>query len=385
MNITELENYSLDDAIVFHDTLNPALYTNNKMRPEVRSHLLKIATHFAETMDIADIDIVDITVSGSNAAYTYTPHSDIDLHLIVAMPDLNNELFREYFNLKKFKYNMEHNITIRKFDIEVYVQIEGDPHASAGIYSVLNNKWIAIPKKVKATIDDASVSEKVDNLSTDADLAIKQNDKEAIDAVKERIYSMRRAGLEKGGEFSPENIAFKILRTHGVIEKLRDASDGDEDIELSLEQQQMAEANKIKDEWNNGITEDITASELTTVERIINQVWNNLGVNIKLLPRNSVGHFLDRVNDKRNKKDITVDELTALFIDTYKKYGLDITKLNSQVEVVIKGLASQLNVPVVITPSAKGYETNIAAKTIMRKKNFGTSNAVLTVENQGNK
>ena len=41
-----------------------------------------------------------------------------------------------------------------------------------------------------------------------------------IDKIKEKIRNMRRAGLERSGEFSVENLAFKVLRRNGYLEKL---------------------------------------------------------------------------------------------------------------------------------------------------------------------
>jgi hypothetical protein len=36
------------------------------------------------------------------------------------------------------------------------------------------------------------------------------------------IKDMRKAGLAQGGEFSPENITFKLLRAEGHLQDLRD-------------------------------------------------------------------------------------------------------------------------------------------------------------------
>ena len=80
MDIYELDSYRLSDAVKFHTELNPALWDGKTMRPEVRDALLKIADDFKTFMGIDDLAIEDITVSGSNAAVSYTPHSDIDLH-----------------------------------------------------------------------------------------------------------------------------------------------------------------------------------------------------------------------------------------------------------------------------------------------------------------
>ena len=38
--------------------------------------------------------------------------------------------------------------------------------------------------------------------------------------IKEKIKKMRQGGLEKSGIYSPENLAFKMLRRSGDIEQL---------------------------------------------------------------------------------------------------------------------------------------------------------------------
>ena len=52
----------------------------------------------------------------------------------------------------------------------------------------------------------------------------------------EKIYTLRKAGLEKGGEFSVENIVFKKLRDHNIIQKLREQVKHAFDKELSLDE-----------------------------------------------------------------------------------------------------------------------------------------------------
>jgi hypothetical protein len=49
---------------------------------------------------------------------------------------------------------------------------------------------------------------------------------------------MRQAGLERAGEWSVENLVFKILRNLGLIDEITDKIRELEDQELSLEQAQ---------------------------------------------------------------------------------------------------------------------------------------------------
>jgi len=91
MNIHELDSYNLADAVKFNNKLNPALWQGQNMKPEVREQLLAIAEDFKEFLGLSDLEVKDITVSGSNAGYTYTPNSDIDLHLVVDIPRADSD------------------------------------------------------------------------------------------------------------------------------------------------------------------------------------------------------------------------------------------------------------------------------------------------------
>jgi hypothetical protein len=42
------------------------------------------------------------------------------------------------------------------------------------------------------------------------------------DKIKDKIRNMRQSGLEEFGEFSVENIVFKVLRRNAMMERLGD-------------------------------------------------------------------------------------------------------------------------------------------------------------------
>ena len=226
---------ALKDAIVFHSNLNPAIWGDEKMLPEVREDLMRIMDDFREFLAVDDLDIVDITVSGSNAAYTYTPHSDIDLHLVVRVPESQDKIFTELFDAKKALYNLTRNIKVRGFDVELYVQNDNNPVQSMGIYSVLRDQWIAYPRRVKAEVNDVSVMARVRIYTHRINEALASDDIELAKQVWRDLRAMRKAGLDKGGEFSPENLAFKILRTRDMANKLYDHIIALKDKSLSLE------------------------------------------------------------------------------------------------------------------------------------------------------
>jgi hypothetical protein len=174
-------------------------------------------------------------VTGSNANYTWTEHSDLDLHLIIK--GLPGEGARELFNAKKALWGEQHNITVKGLPVECYVQGEEEQHHSTGVYSIVDQEWRVEPKKVEPKIDDAAVEAKKDSMIHDVETALLSKDLNKLRAVKEKITKMRKAGLERAGEWSVENLVFKILRNLGLIDQLTEKIRELEDQELSLEQQ----------------------------------------------------------------------------------------------------------------------------------------------------
>lgn len=236
MNIKELKSFKLSDAVKFHDTLNPKLWSNERLRPEIRKKLITIAKDFIEFMGIDSLHVKDVTVSGSNAAYSYTNHSDIDLHIIVDFNELSDDsVYRELFDAKKTMYNDIYDIKLHGVPVELYVQNSNEPAISLGEFSVKDNKWIKIPKKQKANLDQKATELKYEKLKKMILDVMKSRSLTKVVKLTKKIRQYRQAGLDKGGEFSPENLAYKILRTQGYITKLYDLRDKLKSEKLSVE------------------------------------------------------------------------------------------------------------------------------------------------------
>jgi len=247
MDISELESFKLSDAIAFHDKLNPKLFIGQRLRPDVERQLKIIADDFLSELGISGLDVIDITISGSNAAYSYTKHSDLDLHIIVDMSKLpNDEVYRELFNAKKNLYNDSHDIKIHGVPIELYVQDSNEPVKSLGEYSLLNKKWIKIPTKRRANLNQAATRLKYEKLRDLVELALRSGNLSKVSEVLKTIKRYRQVGLEKGGEFSPENLAYKILRTQGLLTRLYAMRDKLHSKRLSIEGMYVSETRSIR-------------------------------------------------------------------------------------------------------------------------------------------
>jgi predicted nucleotidyltransferase len=237
MNINDLENFRLSDAVKFHNTLNPDLFTDERMQADVRKQLLAIAEDFVEFMGVDTIKVVDIRLYGSSAAYTYTKHSDIDLHVLVDMSDIeDDEVYSELFNSKKRLYNDNLDITVRGLPVELYMQDAKEEVKSLGDYSILNGRWVKFPKRAKASLEEHSVKEKFKRLIVLSELALRSSDIDLLDGLLDTLRRYRQSGLEEGGEFSPENIAYKALRSKGIVDKLYKHRDVLHSDDLSIDE-----------------------------------------------------------------------------------------------------------------------------------------------------
>ena len=243
MNLLEFDSFSLHDAVHFHDDLNPELFFGDKLKPEIRDQLLLISEDFMVHLGINNVDVEDITLSGSNAAYSYTKHSDLDLHILVDMSKFNDDpVYREFFDAKKTIYNDSHSITIKGIDVELYIQDSNVPVISLGEYSILRDSWIKLPRKRKAHISQVATKNKYSKLYKLSEYAMRSTDPNKIKNVIRTIKKYRQVGLDRGGEFSPENLAFKILRKKGIISRLYEKLQSLHDKKLSLPENNINEA-----------------------------------------------------------------------------------------------------------------------------------------------
>ena len=120
------------------------------------------------------------------------------------------------------------------------------------------------------------------------------------------------------------------------------------------------------------ISERVSKSDLDQIEKYADRLFGALDIDVEF-----TRHFLDRVNDARNKRQITPAELTRLFKQSYKKYGKKIATLGPDAQAVINDMRTDINMPFVLEP--KGNMLELIAKTVMRKKDFKTSNTKLQV------
>ena len=167
-------------------------------------------------------------------------HNHLKKYNVIKMEELKPN--KEIFKLKKTAFNTTHDITVKGYEVELYAEDVTEPHVSTGVYSVLFDEWVEKPVKENIKIDKEALKKKAQLMMDKIDEVMDNADKEDYDkavkhleSFKEKIKKYRNAGLEKEGEFSYENLVFKVLRRNGYLDKLWDFQDKLMDKKLSIE------------------------------------------------------------------------------------------------------------------------------------------------------
>lgn len=230
------ENYNL--TFQYHNELNPQLWENEVLKDDVREKLIEIGKTWTEWVNLPPESVLDLIFVGGNASYAYTPHSDIDLHVLVDKSKIADcpELIDDYLKDKKQLWSLTHNISILGHDVEIYAQdIDESVPPDQGSYSLTKNKWITKPTHTEHDVDSTYVQKKVsDYIHKIEDLIASNAAYESFEKLKEKIKNMRSAGLKKSGELSIENIVFKELRNLGYLGKMTDYVRSTQDQRLSM-------------------------------------------------------------------------------------------------------------------------------------------------------
>lgn len=122
------------------------------------------------------------------------------------------------------------------------------------------------------------------------------------------------------------------------------------------------------------LLEFVSQQQLDKVEKAFDQLFSKLGMNVEFTK-----HFIDRVNDPRNKPEIQVDDLIDIFGSAYKKHGKEIHDLGPDVERVLKDIETDINIPFVLVYNHRTRQLDMVNKTIMRKANFASSTPFIKV------
>ncbi len=208
-------------TLQYHRGLNPKLWSNNKLDPKLVEHAKDMAYKFARFSGVDKKRIKDIVFTGSNANYNYTKFSDVDIHIVCDVSGLSSDGLYD----KKVAWTNKHNLKYDGYPLEFYIHnVKDNLPSDQGVYSILTDSWETKPTRIKDAkkiLNDPHTANKVEYYIALVQKLLKDKDnRDDIVSFKMKMWKGRTAGLQRGGEFSIENIIYKDLRNRGLIDKL---------------------------------------------------------------------------------------------------------------------------------------------------------------------
>lgn len=122
------------------------------------------------------------------------------------------------------------------------------------------------------------------------------------------------------------------------------------------------------------IAEKVSNSELAQVEKFADALFKEFDIDVEFQK-----HFKDRLNDNRNKPDISASELKAMFQGAFKKHAKRIADMPDGREAMLLLVNGDVNLPFMMKWDKKNKEFDLIPKTVMRKKNFTTRTRTMKV------
>lgn len=220
-----------------NSVLNPKVWDHDHLKGEVKGALLRIAEDFIKFVDLP-FEVVDIVITGGNANYNYTEHSDIDLHIITDYNSIEcDRTAAELFDTKRLLYKRDYDVNIRDIPVELYVEDMERPAVSGGSYSIMNDQWLSKPNPDIPDYDEAEVKRMVKVWHEIFRHAVYTGDLQTCRKSVQLLRKYRQMGLDTAeAEFSTANLVYKSLRNDASLKGITTFIDRLHDQELSLGQ-----------------------------------------------------------------------------------------------------------------------------------------------------
>lgn len=221
--------------VEYNTVLNPVLWDHDRLKPQVRGALLRMAEDFISFVDIP-FEVRDIIITGGNVNFTYTKDSDIDLHIIADFDSIEcDREAAELFDTKRLLYKRQHDLKIENIPVELYIENHRMPGVSAGQFSVSNDEWISRPTRQLPKYDHKELDHQVAIWTKILQRATMTGDLQTCRTALKLLRTYRKRGLATpAGEFSIANLVYKSLRNDQVIDGMTRLIDRLHDRELSI-------------------------------------------------------------------------------------------------------------------------------------------------------
>jgi hypothetical protein len=219
---------ALLETLQVSTTLYPPLWSKDKLSPAAKSQLIRIAEWALTDLNIPNAKMEDATISGSIANFNYSSFSDVDLHIFINIDHVENpRMVEAYMRTYSTVWNAEHEITLFGLPVNIFVKNAHGTELSAGIYSVMKSQWIRKPKPMKLEVTREEVLAVTLPYADKIETALDNYEKNpgaapcaSYSGLRTDLRKFRKKHLEKDGELGVGNLAYKVLRRAGLINRL---------------------------------------------------------------------------------------------------------------------------------------------------------------------
>lgn len=316
----------LIEKMELHNNLNPKLWENNQLRPEVEEKLDDIIDQFILELQNNDIPIkvLDARLVGSNASFNYTDNSDLDVHIVANFADTSCDVpvLNLLYNYFKKNFNDKYIISIHGVPVELYIEDINSSAISNGIYSLYKREWIKFPEPIE--IPDIDITDIFNLYKEKYQEIVKNQDADAASDLIDDLYLLRKDSIATDGEYGEGNLVFKEFRNKGFLDNLKQLLVDETSKELSLES--LNESKEDNQKLIDHVGEDI-AQKFFKLKPRIKSPQNDLYYWLKKEPV-ELQDFLDELENIKSKtQQVKEDKKGAELI--YNSDGWKIYKINT--------------------------------------------------------
>ena len=322
----------LIEKIELHDTLNPKLWENNQLRPEVEEKLDDIVDQFILELQNNDIPIkvLDARLVGSNASFNYIDSSDLDVHIVANFADTSCDVpvLNLLYNYFKKNFNDKYIISIHGVPVELYIEDINSSAISNGIYSLYKREWIKFPEPIE--IPDIDITDIFNLYKEKYQEIVKNQDADAASDLIDELYLLRKDSISTDGEYGEGNLVFKEFRNRGYLDSLKQLLVDDTSRELSLES--LSEALLLEDKESQQAFQAFQHYLGARRDRISNP--GGSGINKGKAIQDS-RHHKDNTYGAENPKDIEVKSFRSHPSDHYKTFKNAFEQFLKEVKTIL--------------------------------------------------
>jgi hypothetical protein len=205
------------------------------LNPKVKSKLLELADQFFSSLKeiLGSRELLDVQITGPLANLNPSKYSDLDIHLLVNMPDQDDEEYGQLnseITKNKISWDSSNDLNLLGFPIDFFIHDIKNPHSYSGLYSIKNDSWISSPVD-SSNVDPLDYRKKYHSFCTKIDkisnslssetlpLGSKDLYKNAL-RLKERIHRMGKGSPISSEKEDLSTDIYKNLKKEGYIEKL---------------------------------------------------------------------------------------------------------------------------------------------------------------------